>query len=83
VALPDYHLSRSPKVLQQLSEPEVFGCHASLATRLLRRQRQKPGRGISGQSIDGRGLSVGRNQPLEVAPELVWGCLSQELIHQF
>jgi uncharacterized protein (TIGR02246 family) len=28
-------LSRSPKVLQQISEPEVFGCHARLATRLL------------------------------------------------
>ena len=41
-------LSRSPKVLQQLSEPEVFGGHAGLATRLLRRQRQNPGRGISG-----------------------------------
>jgi hypothetical protein len=41
-------LSRSPKVLQQLSEPEVFGCHAGLAMRLLRRQRQNPSRGISG-----------------------------------
>jgi uncharacterized protein (TIGR02246 family) len=28
-------LSRSPKVLQQISEPEVFGGHARLATRLL------------------------------------------------
>jgi putative tryptophan/tyrosine transport system substrate-binding protein len=41
-------LSRSPKVLQQLSEPEAFGCHASLAMRLLRRQRQNPSRGIAG-----------------------------------
>ena len=41
-------LSRSPKVLQQLSEPEVFGGHAGLATRVLRLQRQNPGRGISG-----------------------------------
>ena len=45
-------LSRSPEVLQQLSEPEVFGCHTSLAARLLSRQRQNPGRGITGQSID-------------------------------
>ena len=74
-------LSRSPKVLQQLSEPEVFGCHAGLATRLLWRQRQNPGCGIGGQGIDGGGLPVGRNQPLEFAPELVWGRLSQELIH--
>src|SRR4029078_4183458 len=28
-------LSRSPKVLQQVSEPEAFGHHAGLATRLL------------------------------------------------
>jgi len=41
-------LSRSPKDLQQLSEPEVFGGHAGLATRVLRLQRQNPGRGISG-----------------------------------
>jgi hypothetical protein len=47
----------------------------------LRRQRQNPGRGLRGQGIDGRGLPVGRHQPLEVAPELVWGRLSQELIH--
>jgi hypothetical protein len=40
-------LSRSPKVLQQLSEPEVFRCHAGLAARLLRRQRQNPGHGIA------------------------------------
>jgi peptide/nickel transport system permease protein len=45
-------LSRSPKVLQQLSEPEVFGCHAGLATCLLRRQRQHPGCGIGGEGID-------------------------------
>ena len=49
--------------------------------RLLRRQHQNPSRGVSGQSIDGRSLPVGRYQPLEVAPELVWGRLSQELIH--
>src|SRR4051812_43877043 len=54
-------LSRSPKVLQQLSEPEVFGCHAGLATCLLRRQRQNPISGLSGQGIYGRGLPVGRN----------------------
>jgi hypothetical protein len=66
-----FHLSRSPKVLQQLSEPEVFGCHAGLATRLLWRQRQNPGCGIGGQGIDGRGLPVGRYQPLEFAPELI------------
>ena len=59
-------LSRSPKVLQQLSEPEVFGCHAGLATRLLRRQPQNPGCGISGQSIDGRGLPVGRYNRLSL-----------------
>jgi hypothetical protein len=46
------YLSRSPKVLQQLSEPEVFGCHAGLATCLLRRQRQHPGCGIGGEGID-------------------------------
>jgi transposase-like protein len=64
-------LSRSPKVLQQLSEPEAFGHHASLAARLLRRQPQNPISGLGGQSIDGRGLSVGRDQPLELAPELI------------
>ena len=64
-------LIRSPKVLQQLSEPEVFGGHAGLATRVLRLQRQNPGRGIAGQGIDGRGLSVGGYQPLEFAPELI------------
>ena len=47
VDIPD-DLSRSPKDLQQLSEPEVFGGHAGLATRVLRLQRQNPGRGISG-----------------------------------
>ena len=46
-----WSLSRSPKVVQQLSEPEVFGQHASLATCLLRRQRQNPGRGIGGEGI--------------------------------
>ena len=61
-------LSRSPKILQQLSKPEVFGHHASLATRLLRRQRQNPGCGISSQHVDGRRLPVGRDQPLELAP---------------
>ena len=76
-------LSRSPKVLQQLSEPEVFGGHAGLATRLLWRQRQNPGCGRGGEGLNGGRLSVGRNQPLEFAPELVWRCLSQELIHQF
>ena len=64
-------LSRSPKVLQQLSEPEVFGCHAGLAMRLLRRQRQNPGCGVGGQGIDGRGLPVGCDEPLELAPELI------------
>ena len=59
----------------------MLGCHAGLATRLLGRQRQNPGCGISGQSIDGRGLPVGGDEPLELAPELVWGRLSQELIH--
>ena len=59
----------------------MFGGHAGLATRLLWRQRQNPGCGIGGQGIDGGGLPVGRNQPLELAPELVWGRLSQELIH--
>jgi glutathione S-transferase len=44
----DQHLSRSPKVLQHFSEPEVFGGHARLATCLLRRQRQHPGCGIGG-----------------------------------
>jgi hypothetical protein len=52
-------LSRSPKVLQQLSEPEVSGCYAGLAMRLLRRQHQNPMSCIGGQSIDGRGLPVG------------------------
>ncbi len=52
VYFPDANvLSRSPKVLQQLSEPEVFGGHAGLATCLLRRQRQNPGRGSGGQGI--------------------------------
>ena len=64
-------LSRSPKVLQQVSEPEAFGHHAGLATRLLRRQRQNPISGLGGQSIDGRGLPVGRHQSLELAPELI------------
>ena len=64
-------LSRSPKDLQQLSEPEVFGGHAGLATRLLWRQRQNPGRGMAGQGIDGRGLSVGGDQSLEFTPELI------------
>ena len=49
----------------------MFGGHAGLATRLLWRQRQNPGCGIGGQGIDGRGLPVGRDQPLEFAPELV------------
>jgi hypothetical protein len=71
-----------PKILQQLSEPEVVGGHAGLAMRLLRRQHQNPSRGVSGQSIDGRGLPVGGDEPLELAPELVWGRLSQELIHR-
>jgi hypothetical protein len=66
-------LSSSPKVLQQLSEPEVFGCHAGLAERLLRRQCQNPGGGIGGQGIDGGRLSVGGDQPLELAPELIHG----------
>jgi hypothetical protein len=44
----DDFLSRSPKVLQHFSEPEVFGGHARLATCLLRRQRQHPGCGIGG-----------------------------------
>ncbi len=48
----DAGLSSSPEVLQQLSEPEVFGHHAGLATCLLRRQRQNPGRGVTGQGID-------------------------------
>jgi hypothetical protein len=61
----------------------VFGCYAGLATRLQGRQHQNPGRGIGGEGIDGRGLPVGGNQTLELAPELVWGRLSQELIHQF
>jgi hypothetical protein len=47
---------------------------------LLWRQRQNPGCGIGGQGIDGCRLPVGRDQPLELAPELVWGRLSQELI---
>src|SRR5918995_6812678 len=71
VATSMYLLSRSPKVLQQLSEPEVFGCHAGLATRLLGSQPQNPISGFSRQSIDGRGLSVGRHQPLEFAPKLI------------
>jgi hypothetical protein len=66
-----HYLSRSPKVLQQLSEPEVFGCHAGLAMRLLRRQHQNPMSCIGGQSIDGRGLPVGCDEPLELAPELI------------
>jgi hypothetical protein len=64
-------LSRSPKVLQQLSEPEVFGCHAGLTTCLVRRQRQNPISGIGSQGVDGRRLPIGCKQPLEVAPELI------------
>jgi hypothetical protein len=45
-------LSRSPKLLQQLSEPEVFGCHAGLATCLLWRQHQNPGCGIGGEGTN-------------------------------
>jgi hypothetical protein len=75
-------LSRSPKVLQQLPEPEAFGCHSGLATRLLRRQRQNPISSIGGQSIDSRRLPVGRDQPLELAPELIhraqFGCLPRQ-----
>jgi hypothetical protein len=36
---------------------------------------------MAGQGIDGRSLPVGGDEPLEFAPELVWGRLSQELIH--
>lgn len=64
-------LSRSPKVLQQLSEPEAFGQHSGLAARLLRRQPQHPISSIGGQSLNGRGMPVGRDQPLELAPELI------------
>src|SRR3954464_845451 len=45
-------LSRWPKVLQQASQPEPFGGHGSLATRLLWCQRQDPGSCIVGQGVD-------------------------------
>jgi hypothetical protein len=45
-------LSRSPKILQQFSEPEVFGCHEGLATGLLWCQHQNPGCGIGGEGTN-------------------------------
>ena len=54
----DTVLSKSPKVLQQFSEPEVFGCHASLATRLLRRQHQVYSLGRVLSCLDGARLAM-------------------------
>ena len=45
-------LSRRPKVLQQALQPEVLRGHASLAARLLWRQRQEPFSCIVGQGAD-------------------------------
>src|SRR3954465_9417707 len=72
-------LSRWPKVLQQALQPEPLRGHASLATRLLWRQRQEPFSCIIGQGVDRIGLPIGCGEPLELAPKLIhraqFGCL--------
>src|SRR3954468_4884807 len=72
-------LSRWPKVLQQVFQPESRRGHGSLATCLLWRQRQEPGSCIVGQGVDGLGLPIGRDELFELAPELIhraqFGCL--------
>ena len=45
-------LSSQPKVLQQVFQPEPLRGHASLAARLLWRQRQEPFSCIIGQGVD-------------------------------
>src|SRR3954454_7872003 len=55
----------------QVPEPEVLRGHPGLAARLLGCQSQHPVCGVAGQSIHRGGLSIGGDEPLQFAPELV------------
>jgi hypothetical protein len=64
-------LSRWPKVLWQVVEPEGVGGHAGRAAGLGRGEAEHPRDGLVGERVDGLSLAVGGDQPLELAPELV------------
>src|SRR3954454_3950756 len=66
-------LSRWAEVLYQFLEPEMLRGHACLAACLLRCQPQHPSGGLAGQRVCRPVLPLGRDEPLQLAPELIHG----------
>lgn len=77
-----FALSRSPKVLQQVFKPEMFGTHTCFTARLLWREVEYPRLGIAGQGVDRLGLAVGGDEALELSPQLVHGVELRGLLGQ-